>query len=421
MKMSMRVACVALAWVMLGVAAWGQGLPTASPEQVGMSSKRLARITEVFKEDVAKGRFAGAVMLVARDGKVVYLEAIGQSDPVAGTAMHKDSIFRFYSMTKPITAVAVMMLVEEGRLQIGEPVSKYLPQLGQRQVGVEKADASGKPVLAMEPAKREITVQDLLRHTSGITYAVFGKSMVKDLYKANGVLASNVSMEEFINRLAKVPLAYQPGTTWEYGNSYEVLGRLVEVISGKTLGQFFSERILGPLKMKDTAFFVSADKLARVAQPGKDPVSGQVPQMLDMTKPPAGDAGGQGLASTAADYVRFTQMLLNGGELDGVRILGRKTVEFMTANQLDGTISPGPAYLPGPGVGYGLGVSVRKEQGIAATAGSVGEYGWGGYGGTSFWVDPRERLIGIGLVQMPSQQQYVARALKTLTEQAIEK
>ncbi len=424
MKISMRIACVALAWVMLGVAAWGQGLPTASPEQVGMSSKRLARIAEVFKGDVAKGRFPGAVMLVARDGKVAYFEAIGQSDPAAGTAMRKDSIFRIASMTKPIVTVGVMQLVEEGRLQLADPISKYLPQLAQRQVGVEKQDASGKTVLVMEPAKREITVQDLLRHTSGFTYSFIGKSMVKDLYKEVFVGSENITNTEFVDRLAKLPLAYQPGTTWEYSQSTDVLGRMVEVISGKPLSEFVAERVLKPLKMNDTAFYVPADKLARLAQPGKDPASGQVPRVMDVTKPPKFESGGGGMVSTAADYVRFAQMLLNGGELEGVRILGRKTVELMTANHLDATVSviPGsPVNLLGPGYGFGLGFAVRKEQGLSPLPGSVGEYRWNGIYGTLFWVDPRERLIGIVLTQQPGQTLYLIGTSKPLTLAAIEK
>ncbi len=426
MSAKMTVLRVALAWLVLSAAAWGQGLPAANPEQVGMSSQRLARIAEVFKADVAKGRFAGAVVLVARDGKVAYFEAIGQSDPATGTAMRKDAIFRIASMTKPIVTVGVMMLVEEGRLQLTDPISKYLPQLAQRQVGVEKPDASGKTVLVLEPARREITVHDLLRHTSGFTYSFLGKSMVKDLYKEAfaGVDSSGMNNAEFVERLAKLPLAYQPGTTWEYGQATDVLGRLVEVISGQNLGEFVTERILKPLKMRDTGFYVPADKLARLAQPGKDPASGQVPRVMDATKPPKWESGGGGMVSTAADYVRFSQMLLNGGELEGVRILGRKTVELMTANHLDATVnvSPGaPLNLLGPGYGFGLGFAVRREQGISSLPGSVGEYRWNGIYGTYFWVDPRERLIGIVLVQQPGQTPYLMQVSKVLILEAVEK
>jgi CubicO group peptidase (beta-lactamase class C family) len=423
MKASATILHLALAWLMLNAAAWGQGLPTASPEQVGLSSQRLGRITEVFKADVGSGRFPGAVMLVAREGKVAYFEAIGQSDPAAGTAMRKDSIFRIASMTKPIVSVAVLILVEDGRVQLGDPISKYLPQLARRQVGVEKTDAAGKTVLVMEPARREITVHDLLRHTSGFTYSFMGKSMVKDLYKEGfaGVNSSNVSNAEFVDKLALLPLAYQPGTTWEYGQSHDVLGRMVEVISGKTLGEFLNERILKPLKMHDTGFYVPADKLARLAQPGKDLASGQVPGMPDATKPPKFESGGGGMVSTASDYIRFAQMLLNGGELEGVRILGRKTVELMTANHLDSTVSPGPLFLPGLGNGWGLGLVVRKDVGPALTAGSVGEFGWAGIFGGYFWVDPHEKLIGLMLTQQQSQGLYINRAMKALTEAAVEK
>ena len=408
--------------LLVASAAWAQGLPTAKPEDVGMSTQRLARVTEVFKSLVNEGRIAGAVMLVARNGKVVYYEALGKADPVAGTPMAKDSIFRIYSMTKPFTSMAVMLLVEEGKLVLTDPVSKYLPQLAKRPVGVEKPGPDGKPTLVMEPARREMMVQDLLRHTSGLTYGVFGKSLVKDQYKAVGADAEDITNAELIERLAKVPLAFHPGSTWEYSRSTDVLGRLVEVVSGKPFSKFLSERIFGPLKLKDTAFHVPQGNLARLAQAGLDPDTKQVPALLDVTKPPTYEAGGQGLVSTAQDYVRLAQLFLNGGELDGVRLLGRKTVELMTADHLEpAMVQNSVTYLPGPGAGFGLGFAVRREAGVWPALGSAGDYSWSGLGGTTFWVDPKERLIGILMTQAPFQRNYTRNLFRNLVLQAVVK
>jgi CubicO group peptidase (beta-lactamase class C family) len=409
-----------LAGVVLSATVWAQGLPTAKPEEVGLSSQRLARVTEAFKTAVNDGIVSGAVMLVARDGKVVFYEAVGKADAAAGTPMAKDSIFRLYSMTKPFTSAAVLMLVEEGKLLLSDPITKYLPQLGKRSVGVEKKDAAGKVELVLEPARREITVQDLLRHTSGLTYGVFGKSLVKDQYKSAGVDEENITNAELVERLAKVPLLFQPGTAFEYGRSTDVLGRLVEVVSGKNLGQFLSERIIAPLKLKDTAFHVPGAKLGRLAQAGVDPQTKKVPDLLDVTKPPTYEAGGQGLVGTAQDYVRIAQMYLNGGELDGVRLLGRKTVELMTSDHLEpAMVQNSTAYLPGPGYGFGLGFAVRRDAGVSAVPGSVGDYNWSGFGGTTFWVDPKERLIGVLMTQAPGQRLYTRQLFKTLVMQSI--
>lgn len=422
MKLGNRMLSCVLALLAFAATAWAQGLPVAKPEEVGLSSQRLARVTAAFKAMSDEGRIAGAVMLVARHGKVALYEAVGKADPAAGTPMAKDSIFRLYSMTKPFTSVAVMMLVEEGKILLSDPVSKYLPQLGKRQVGVEKKDASGKVELVLEPAKREITVQDLLRHTSGLTYGEFGKSMVKDLYKEGGINTVDLTNAELVERLGKLPLMFQPGTTFEYSRSTDVLGRLVEVVSGQTFGQFLQERIIGPLKLKDTAFYVPQAKLARLAQAGMDPDTRQVPTLLDVTTPPKYEAGGQGLVGTAQDYVRFAQMLLNGGQLEGVRLLSRKTVELMTADHLEpGMVQNSIAYLPGPGYGFGLGFAVRKEPGVSAVPGSVGDYNWSGLGGTTFWVDPKENLVGVLMTQAPNQRGYTRQVFKTLVLQAIVK
>jgi CubicO group peptidase (beta-lactamase class C family) len=307
------------------------------------------------------------------------------------------------------------MLRDEGRFDLTDPVSKYLPQLGKLQVGVEKKDpATGQVTLALEPSKRDMTIQDLLRHTSGLTYGVFGSGAVKKLYGEHAVDSWDLTNAELIDRLAKVPLMYQPGTTWEYSRSTDVLGRLVEVVSGRTLGQFLGERIFRPLKMTDTGFWVPNGKQGRIAQPlGVDPDTGQPNRVIDVTAAPKYESGGAGAVSTAMDYARFSQMLLNRGRLDGVRLLGRKTVELMTADHL-GRID-GPA----PGYGFGLGFAVRRETGLSGWSGTAGDYYWGGLAGTAFWIDPKEELIGVWMMQATNQRTYYRQVFRTLVLRAI--
>jgi CubicO group peptidase (beta-lactamase class C family) len=377
-----------------------QPLPGAKPEEVGLSSERLARVSEALKAEVAKGRYPGVVALVARRGKVAYFEAFGQRDPQSGAPMTKDAIFRLYSMTKPFTSVAAMMLVEEGRLFLSDPVSKHLPKLKGLQVSVPRVDAgTGRVSYALVPAEREITIQDLMRHTSGIVYGSFtSHGGVKEAYAKEGVDWYGVTPAEQIDRLAKVPLAHQPGSAWEYSLSTDVLGRVIEAVSGMTLGQFLQERVLGPLKMADTAFLVPAAKAARLAQPfPKDPVNGQEVKLLDVTVPQKNDAGGAGSAGTAMDYARFCQMMLNGGQLGGVRLLGRATVAQMSADHLGDIPVVSPVLARG--YGFGLGFAVRKETGIGAVTGSAGEYRWGGAGGTAFWIDPKEQMVVVFMTQ----------------------
>ena len=362
--------------------AWAQGLPTATPEEVGLSSQKLARVTDVVKSEIAKGRYPGAVALVARRGKVAYFEALGQRDPLTGAPMAKDAIFRLYSMTKPFTSVAAMMLVEDGRILLNDPVSKYIPKLANLQVSVPRFDpTTSKTVYDLVPAEREMTIQDLLRHTSGLVYGPpTSHAKVKELYAAEGVDWNNVTPAEQIERIAKVPLAHQPGTAWEYSLSTDVMGRVIESVTGAPLGQFFEARIFTPLRMTDTAFLVPNGKAARLAQPfAKDPVTGNPVALLDVTVPQKNDAGGAGSAGTAADYARFSQMLLNGGQLDGTRLLGRATVAHMSADHV-GDIRVASPHAParlrlrarlrraqgdGPQLGHGLGrrVPVGRRRG----------------------------------------------------------
>lgn len=373
----------------------------------GVSGERLKHLEDVVAADVASARIPGAVMLVARDGKVVMQKALGKQD-ASGAPMREDSIFRIYSMTKPIVSVAALMLVEEGKLQLSDPVSKYIPELKGLRVGVERGGQ-----LEIVAAQREMTVQDLMRHTSGLTYGVFGKSMVKELYTKNGVDGRDHTNAEFVKKLATVPLMFQPGSTWEYSRSTDVLGHVVERVSGMDLDRFLQQRILKPLGMNDTGFWVEPAKQARIAEAfAKDPQTGEAQNMLPVREKPRYLSGGGGMVSTARDYYRFAQMLLNRGELEGVRILSRKTVEYMTSDHLGGV--RGPAYLPGPGYGFGLGVAVRLADGQAATPGSAGDFNWGGLGGTYFWVDPKERLVAVWMMQAPAQRTYYRQLYRTL-------
>jgi len=399
MKRSLTCATL-LGWILTASLAFAQGLPTASPEAVGLSSARLARVTDLVKGEIAKGRYPGAVALVARRGKVAYFEALGQRDPQSGAPMTKDAIFRLYSMTKPFASVAAMMLVEDGKILLSDPVSKYLPKLKNLQVSVPRVDPqTGRVSYALVPTEREMTIQDLMRHTSGLVYGVFtSHAAVKEAYAKEGVDWSGVTPDEQIERLARVPLAHQPGSAWEYSLSTDVLGRVVEAVSGATLGQFLQERLFAPLKMTDTAFLVPNGKAARLAQPfAKDPVSGDAVKLLDVTVAQKNDAGGAGSAGTVADYARFSQMLLNGGQLDRVRILGRATVAQMSSDHL-GDIRVASPILP-RGYGFGLGFAVRKETGVNWVTGSAGEYRWGGAAGTAFWVDPKEQMIVVWMTQ----------------------
>jgi len=413
----------ALLYVVSVVVAQAQSLPTATPEQVGLSAERLNRITATLKADAAKGVIPGAVLLVSRHGKIAMFEAVGVRDPATKAAMTRDSIFRIYSMSKPITSVAAMALLEDGRLSLADPVSKYIPQLGDLKVGVEKLDAEGKPKLELVPAQRPITIQDLFRHTSGLTYGLFGTGLVKKMYVDGKVWTDYPSNAELIERLAKLPLAYQPGTTWDYSHSTDVLGRLVEVISGQTLYQFEKERLLAPLGMKDTSFYVTdTSKQDRIVEPFPDDRTFGIDAVFnDPRVAQAWESGGGGMVSTAMDYARFCQMVLNGGSIDGKRILGPKTVAFMGSDQLGSSINPGPLYLPGAGFGFGLGFAVRKDAGVSPFPGSVGELNWGGAGGTYFWIDPKENMFVVFMMQSPKQRVYYRALLKDMIYAAVAK
>jgi CubicO group peptidase (beta-lactamase class C family) len=409
---------------------FAQGLPKASrPDEVGISLERLKRLTARFQAEVESGKFPGAVILIARHGKIGYFEALGFQDREKQLPMRRDSIFRIASMTKPIVSVAAMMLVEEGKLRLGNPVSVYLPEFENLKVGVErKTDGSDKPELVLETPKREMTVQDLFRHTSGLTYGIFGDSLVKRAYREANVMDPKQTLAEMVTKLSRLPLAFHPGTTFEYSMSTDVLGRVIEVVSGMPLDRFIAERVTKPLRMVDSGFVVKEGQGTRVAEPQVDSATGKRLPMRDVTTPQNFISGGGGMVSTAIDYVRFGQMLLNRGELDGTRLLSPKTIAFMTADQLPPGVVMSPvaqgmaAIMPSAeqGQGFGLGFAIRKEAGRNFLPGSPGNFYWVGAFGTTFWVDPSEKLVAILMVQVPLAQGRQYRELfPTLVYQAI--
>lgn len=385
-------------------------LPPAAPEEVGLSAARLAALGQVLEARIAAGNIPGAVCLVARHGRIAWHQAFGRRDPAAADPMRTDSIFRIYSMTKPMVSVGVAMLMEEGRLLLEDPIAAYIPALG----AVQVATADG----GREKAARPITIQDLLRHTSGLTYEFRGNGPVHKAYAEARIARLKQTNADQVATLASLPLLHQPGTRWEYSRSTDVLGRLIEVVSGQTLGQFLAERITGPLGMADTGFHVPASQHGRLAEGfAKDPDSGADVVLLAVQEPPAFESGGGGMVGTAADYARFGQMLLNGGRLREARLLSRKTVELMTGDHLGGI--PAPADLVPPGHGFGLGFCVRTARGMAPTPGSVGNFFWHGMAGTTFWVDPAEGLVVVFMIQAPGQRGPYRALLRDMVYAAI--
>ncbi len=388
----------------------------ASPEEVGLSSAQLKKLEAVTKAHIDEGLVPGAVMLVARRGKVAWVSTQGKRDPAAADAMKQDSIFRIYSMTKPIVSIALMQMVEEGRLQITDPVAKYLPELAQMKVGTEVTGADGVPVLHFADPTRQMTVQDLLRHTSGLTYGSRGAGLINKAYADQKIGDRSLTVAEMVQNLGKVPLKFNPGDRWEYSVAVDVQGRLIEVLDGgkRKLSEIVKERVLDPLGMKDTGFQVPADKLARAAQPGPRPGGAPMTPRFKVDDGAKYESGGGGMLSTIEDYLRFTAALANGGAFQGKRIIGKQTLAFMTA---DHTLNrPGRP----PGLGFGLGFEVRTRVGDAAIEGSVGEYGWAGNAGTLFWIDPKEQLIAIYMVQVSDPDRIALRnQFRTMVQAAI--
>ena len=429
-----RLSLLAAALLLQAGWAWSQALPVAAPESVGVSSKRLEKLTQALQTEIEQQRLPGAVAMVTRKGKLVYAQAFGKLNNGSDAPMQLDSVFRIYSMTKPLVSTALMMLVEDGKVQLTDPVSKYLPTFKSPMVSVAAHDPLYNGVsFKLVPANKEPTIQDLLRHTSGLTYGELTKNtLVKDAYTQAGIYQPSIDFDartpssaEMVDRLGKAPLAQQPGTVWEYSLSVDVQGRIIEAVTGQRLGDFLQARIFQPLKMKDTGFAVSAANLPRLAEPfPKDPATGAAVKLIDVRQMPGNDSGGAGAVSTAGDYLRYCQAMLDGGQLDGARIVSRTTVRLMTSDHLSGTIatpvSPGQLLLGTPGYTFGLGFLVRQADGVAAVHGSAGEFMWAGYAGTYFWADPKEQTCVVLMTQSsgPSRVVY-RRMMKALVAQSL--
>jgi CubicO group peptidase (beta-lactamase class C family) len=404
-------------------------LPLVAPEQVGLSAARLDRVRKWMHAWVDSGKLAGMVTCVMRKGELAFAEVHGKSDVARNKPMRADTIFRIYSMTKPLTSTAIMMLYEEGRFQLDDPISKFIPAFANPRVMT--GGSRGK--IETMPAEREINFRDLLTHTSGLTYGFMESNPVDAAYRAKegGVdfQTADTSLKQIVERLAQLPLIAQPGKAWNYSVSTDVLGYLVEVISGQPFEKYLKEKVIDPLGMVDTDFHVPADKHDRFAANYAAGAGGKLDLIDDPGKsrylaPRKVNSGGGGLVSTASDYLRFCKFMLNKGELDGIRLLGRKTVELMTMNHLKGDMAdmgtPRFSESTYTGIGFGLGFSVMIDPAKAFIAGTPGEFAWGGAASTAFWIDPKEDMAVVLLTQlMPSSTYPIRRELRVLTYQAI--
>lgn len=406
------LACALAAWPILANAA---PLPRAEPASLGLDPAQLDRITAKIDRDVTDRVIPGAVLMVLRHGKVGYEHAWGRRDPQADGPMRADDIFRIYSMSKPITVVAALTLLEAGTLRLDDPVSKFLPEFKTMQVGTTESPDGVKP------AATPMTVQDLMRHSAGLTYGFFGDTPVKRAYLKAKLDDGDPDLATFVTRLAALPLGYQPGTTWDYSYGIDVLGRIVEVVSGQSLYDYERAHVLEPLGMADTGFGVP-DKARqnRIAEPFADDRNfGVNADFSDPRHPVRMQSGGGGMTSTAEDYARFLQAMLAGGALDGQHVLHPQTVRMMTADQLGTAVKPGPYYLPGPGYGFGLGVAVRQATGVAPYPGDAGDWYWGGAGGTYMWVDPARDLVVVWMMQSPRQRLPYRTVLRDMINAAL--
>lgn len=372
------------------LAACASTLPrSGSPEEVGLSSEKLAALRSGLQRDIDKGELAGAVVLIGRHGKIGYFESLGFRDREAAAPMTPNAIFRIASMTKPIVTVGAMMLVQEGKLDPAAPVSRYLPEFKDVQVGIEQKDSNGNVTLLRETPRRAMTVQDLMQHTSGLTYGIFGKSAVKDLYNKAKLFDPGQTNAQFVAKIAKLPLQNQPGEKWEYSMSLDVLGRIVEVVSGQDLETYLKQRVLEPLGMRETGFWIDdPEQKARIAEPAIDSSTGKRPAMGDIAHRQAWASGGGGMVSTAMDYARFCQFLLNRGELDGVRLISEKTFASMHTPR-----------VPAADQAFGWGFAIRVNE-KGSLPGAIGDFGWAGFYGTYFWVDPKNDLYAVLMAQV---------------------
>jgi len=406
-----------LVFVVTSFAAAGE-LPTAKPAEVGLDPDKIQSVRDAVQGLVDKKEMAGAIVAVSRKGKVAMFEAFGESEAGSGKSMKTDAIVRIFSMTKPITTVAAMMLVEEGKIGLDDPVSKYISEFKTSRVHTGKGDETVE-------AKREMTVRDLMRHTSGLTYGS-GNSPVAELYRKAGVSARTDTLAEMMTKLGKIPLMYQPGERWIYSVSTDVLGRVVEVASGKALDEFFAERIFKPLDMKDSGFMVPDSKLDRFAAnhgidaKDKKLVATETAEKSRYRTKPSLLSGGGGCVSTARDYLRFCQMLLNGGELDGVRLLKKESVAEMTRNQLsEEAMKAKNGGRSDDGDGFSLGFGVRVGKDDPASGRCVDEYYWGGAASTHFWISPKQELIVVALEQFMPNRPKLQQAIKPLIYRAV--
>lgn len=391
-----------------------ESLAPTNPDKAGFFPKRLARITAYFNNEVATGKIPGAIVLIQRHGQPAYYEAFGVRNTATKAPMTPDTIFTLFSMTKPITSVAALMLVEQGKLALDDEVGQYVKGFYNIKVGAEKPGPDGKSELELVAPHRPIQIHDLLRQSAGIPYASLAYGVVKKPYEDADLMSGKFTNAEVADKIAALPLISQPGEYWTYGHATDVLGRVIEVVSGKSLYEFEKENLLGPLGMTNTSFFVTdPSKQALLADsfPTKHDKLDRDPRVETKW-----ESGGGGMVASMADYARFVQMLLNGGELDGTRILARKTVDLMTSNHIgEGTgIKPWVYYFPGAGFGFGLGVAVRTDAGVSHWAGSVGEYEWSGGSGTYFLADPKENMFAILMIQSPSQRGRIQSAFRSL-------
>jgi CubicO group peptidase (beta-lactamase class C family) len=401
-----------------------EGIPRAQGISQGLSQERLARIGQAMAQEIEKGTMPGAVTLIARNGRIVHFEAHGWLDPKKTRPMTTSAVFRAFSMTKPFVSVAALMLVEEGRMKLSDPISNWIPEMKNMKVLVEKKDATGKVTREVVPASRQITVQDLLRHTSGLTYmssAPFAE--IKEAYAKADVESreSDVSPDELVQRLGDIPLAWEPGTRWEYGVSTDVLGVLLERLTGTRLDRLLDAMIFKPLKMEDTRFQLATHQRPRLADAfDSDPLKAPSWKWARVEEDPGKRyrLGGAGTVSTARDYFRFAQMLANGGELEGVRLLSRKTVEYMLSDHIP-NFAGGTDATTGPGYGFGLGFGVRRQDGFAVVPGSTGDAMWAGLGGTSFTIDRKERIVGVFMAQAPTPRLHTRFLFKDLIYAAL--
>ena len=396
------------------------------PAGAHFNQDKLARVTEFFKNEVAVGKIPGAIVLIQQHGKPVYHEFFGVQDVVSKAPMTDQTIFRLFSMTKAITAVVSMTLVDDGKIKLDDPVSKFIPSFANVKVGVEKKGADGTPTLELVPPNRPMTVKDLMTHTSGVTYGFYGDSLVRKAYKAANIYQGDFDLAEFAERIARLPLHNQPGGLWQYGHSTDILARVMEVASGKSLFQLEKEKLLDPLGMKDTSFFITdPEKVKRMAQPMPNDSDFRVGRINDPTVVKKWESASGGMVSTMADYARFVQMLLNGGTYEGKTYLKPETFKMMATDQ----IGPGSGvdrdyfYFPGDGFGFGLGLAVRTDPGSAKPPppGDIGELKWDGASGCYFVVDPKQDMFFVLLEQTPSERQRIQRRLKLLIYEAMEK